>query len=256
LTQIKPGAAGIRFVTACRHSHAWSHPVPDTEPPFAILDEKAIAAARLQRDPYDYAFVDQAMPLTFKDAVLADAPAIPHRGTYGVPQLKYGPKFDAVVKDLLNPRFRRLVEAKFDIDLSKGHPTIVMMGNTSGHYNEGYAHPDSKHKIFTVILGFSREWPYEKGRLRVLRSNSRDDAAFEFPPEFGKMLMFRVSDRSYHGFLPQKGQRMSLQFCWVDSKSYARETYLRHRLSAFAKSVPGLREVVGMMPRKLRRGGE
>jgi 2OG-Fe(II) oxygenase superfamily len=228
----------------------------DTEAPFSILDEQAIAAATLRTDPYDYAFVDQAMPLSFKDAVLADAPVIPHRGTYGIPQLKYGPKFDAVIKDLLSPRFRRLVEQKFDIDLTKYTPTVVMMGNTSGNYNEGYAHPDSKHKILTVILGFSREWPFERGRLRVLRSNSRDDAAFEFPPEFGKMLMFRVCDHSYHGFLPQKGQRMSLQFCWVDSKSYARETYFRHRLSAFAKSVPGLRELVGMMPRKFRRGGE
>ena len=54
----------------------------------------------------------------------------------------------------------------------------------------------------------------------------------------------------------EKGQRMSLQFCWVDTKAYATQTYLRHRLSAFAKSVPGLREVVGMMPRKFRRGGE
>jgi hypothetical protein len=69
------------------------------------------------------------------------------------------------------------------------------------------------------------------------------------------MLMFRVSDRSYHGFLPQKGQRMSLQFCWVDSKSYARRTYLRHRLSGLAKSVPGLRELVAMAPRKFRSGG-
>jgi len=230
--------------------------VPDHEAPFSILDENAIAAAPLRRDPYDYAFVDQAMPVSKKDAVLADPPVIPQRGTYGIPQLKYGPKFDAVIEDLLSPRFRRLVESKFDIDLSETYPTVVMMGNTSGHYNEGYAHPDSKHKIMTVILGFSREWPYEKGRLRVLRSNSREDAAFEFPSEYRKMLMFRVSDRSYHGFLPQKGPRMSLQFCLVDSKSYAQQTYLRHRLSAFAKSVPGLREVVGMMPRKLRRGGE
>jgi len=128
------------------------------------------------------------------------------------------------------------------------------MGRTSGHYNEGYAHPDSKHKLFTVILGFSREWPYERGRLRVLRSNSRDDAAFEFPPLFGKMLLFKVTENSYHGFLPQKGPRMSLQFCWVDTKSYARRTYARHALSAFAKSIPGLRQLVGMMPRKLRRG--
>ena len=212
-----------------------------SEQPFLVLDEQAIRSADLRRDPYDYAFVDQAMPLDRKAEVLADAPKIPHRGTYGIPNLRYGPKFDAVLQDLLSPRFRRLVEEKFGLDLSPYHPTIVMMGNTSGHYNEGYAHPDSRHKILTVILGFSPEWPHERGRLRVLRSNSRDDMAFEFPPEFGKMLMFRVSDRSYHGFLPQKGQRMSLQFCWVDSKSYARKTYLRHCLSAFAKSVPGLR---------------
>ena len=62
---------------------------------------------------------------------------------------------------------------------------MVMMRNTSGNYNEGYARPDSKHKILTVILGFSREWPYERGCIRVLRSDSREDAAFEFPPEFG-----------------------------------------------------------------------
>lgn len=226
------------------------------EAAFAVLDEEAIRAAGLNRDPYDYAFVEQAMPLSRKDEVLADAPEIPQRGTYGIPNLRYGPKFDAVLKDLLSPRFRRLVEEKFGIDLSPYYPTIVMMGNTSGHYNEGYAHPDSRHKILTVILGFSPEWPYERGRLRVLRSNSRDDMAFEFPPEFGKMLMFKVSDRSYHGFLPQKGKRMSLQFCWVDSQAYARKTYLRHSLSAFAKSVPGLRNLVGMAPRKFRRGGE
>ena len=222
---------------------------------FSVLDEQAIAAAPLQRDPYDYAFVNQAMRASLKDEVIADAPHIPHRGTYAIPDLKYGPKFDAALQDLLSPRFRKLVEAKFDLDLSKYFPTIVMMGNTSGHYNEGYAHPDSKHKIVTVIMGFSPEWPYERGRLRVLRSHSREDAAFEFPPEYGKMIMFRVSDRSYHGFLPQKGQRMSLQFCWVDSHAYARQTYMRHRLSALAKSIPGVRQMVGVMPRKFSKGG-
>ncbi len=156
----------------------------------------------------------------------------------------------------MSPRFRRLVEEKFNLDLSPYVPTIVMMGNTSGHYNEGYAHPDSRHKILTVILGFSPEWPYERGRLRVLRSGSRDDVAFEFPPEFGKMLMFRVGARSFHGFLPQKSERKSLQFCWVDSKAYARKTYVRHALSAFAKSIPGLRSLVALAPRKFRKGGE
>ena len=220
-----------------------------TEVPLAMLDEGAIAAASLRRDPYDFAFVEHALPETLKAPVLEHAPAIPDRGSYGLPDLRYGPRFGAVVRDLLSPRFRRLVEAKFDMDLSACTPAIVMMGNTTGHYNEGHAHPDSPHKIVTVLLGFSREWPYERGRLRVLRSEDREDYAFEFAPEFGRMLMFRVCDHSWHGFLPQKGQRMSLQLCYVDSEWYVRKEYLRHSVSAFAKSVPLLRKAIEYAPR-------
>ncbi len=223
------------------------------DPPFVMLDEAALAAMEVRHDPYDYAFVDQAIPLSRRDEVLADAPVIPHRGTYGVPNLRYGPKFDAVLKDLQNPRFRKIVEKKFGVDLSKTYPTLVMMGNTTGHYNEGYAHPDSKHKIFTVLLGFTREYPYERGRLRILRSNDREDYAFEYKPEFGKMCLFRVSDKSWHGFLPQKSQRMSLQFCWVDSKSYARQTYVRHYVSAIAKATPGFNKLLEYVPRNWRK---
>ena len=223
----------------------------ESDPPFLMLDEAAIEAAELRRKPYDYAFVDQVMDPALKDEVLADCPSIPHRGSYGLPSLEYGPKFDAVVKDLLSPRFRKLVEKKFGMDLSKAHPVVVMMGNTTGNYNEGYAHPDSKHKIMTVLVGFSREWPYERGHLRVLNSLDREDVAFEYPPVFGKMLMFRVCDHSYHGFLPQKGQRMSLQLCWVDTKWYVTKEYWRHTASAFCKSNPILRKIIEWAPRKL-----
>lgn len=216
---------------------------------FQMLDEAAIAAAELRHDPYDFASVKHAIGSRFKEEVLADAPRIPDRGSYGLPSLHYGPRFGAVVEDLLSPRFRRLVEEKFGMDLSPYPPCIVMMGNTTGHYNEGYAHPDSKHKIVTVLLGFSGEWPYERGRLRVLRSSDREDYAFEFPPEFGRMLMFRVCDHSWHGFLPQKGQRMSLQLCFVDSEWYVRREYWRHSVSAFAKSVPFLRTMIDWAPR-------
>lgn len=221
-----------------------------SDPPFTLLDEAAISAAELRRDPYDWAFVDRAMSPSFKEEVLADAPVIPNHGSYGLPSLRYGPRFAAAVADLLNPRFRHLVEQKFDMDLSPYPPCIVMMGNTTGNYNEGYAHPDSKHKIVTVLLGFSHEWPYERGRLRVLRSADRDDYAFEFPPEFGKMLMFRVCDHSWHGFLPQKGQRASLQLCWVDSEWYVRKEYWRHSLSAFVKANAVTRKVLEWSPRK------
>lgn len=219
-------------------------------PPFNMLDEAAIAAAELNRKPYDYAFVEQAIPLKYKQEVLADVPVIPDRGSYGVPNLRYGPKFQSVLDDLANPRFQTLIENKFDIDLTSRPQVLLMMGNTSGAYNEGYAHPDSKHKLITVLVGFSEEWPYERGKLRILNSSDRMDCAFEYPPEFGKMLMFRVSDRSWHGFLPQKGKRMSLQLCWVDAEWYVKYEYWRHGLSAVLKSIPLLGTAVKMLPRR------
>jgi 2-oxoglutarate-Fe(II)-dependent oxygenase superfamily protein len=223
----------------------------ETDEPLRMIDETAVSAAELRHDPYDFAFVEHAVPERLKEYVLADAPPIPDRGSYALPDLHFGLQFGAVVHDLISARFRHLVEEKFDTDLSTCPPCIVMMGNTSGHYNEGYAHPDSRHKIITVLLGFSREWPYQRGRLRVLRSADREDCAFEFAPEFGRMLMFRVGDRSWHGFLPQKGQRMSLQLCYVDSEWYVRKEYLRHGISAYAKSVPLLRKMIDLAPRRL-----
>lgn len=221
----------------------------NTDAPFSLLDDKAIAAAHLRNDPYDFAFVDHAIDTSHKDEVLADAPDIPFRGTYAVPHMSFGSKFKSVIDDLQSARFRRLVEQKFDMDLSPYPTTAVMMGNTTGNYNEGYGHPDSKHKIVTVILGLSREWPHERGRLRVMRSADREDYEFEFAPEFGKMLMFRVCDHSWHGFLPQKGERKSLQFCWVDSEAYVRSTYRRHKLSSIAKANPVIRKALQYMPR-------
>lgn len=217
---------------------------------FTYLDESAINASTLNTEPYEYTFIPNAIPSHFMDEVLADAPTIPDRGSYGLPDLKRGPRFEAVLQELLSDRFRTLVEKKFNMDLSKNPPVILMMGNTTGHYNEGYAHPDSKHKIITVIVGFTREWPYERGRLRILNSSDRNDYAFEFAPEFGCMLMFRVSDKSWHGFLPQKGPRMSLQLCYCDSDAYVKNEYRRHSISAFVKSVPILRKILSLMPRQ------
>ena len=83
--------------------------MPEAEAPLRMLDESAIAAAALRHDPYDFAFVEQALAPPLKDRVLADAPTIPDRGSYALPDLRYGAEFGAVVQDLLSVRFRRLV---------------------------------------------------------------------------------------------------------------------------------------------------
>lgn len=223
----------------------------ESKAPFAILDEEAIRAAQLQREPYDYAFVEQAMKPSWKKKVLDDAPEIPWRGSYAMRQLDYGPHFETVLQDLRSERFRDIVSDTLQMDLSGCPASIVMMGNTTGAYNEGYAHPDSPHKKATIIVGFSDEWPYERGQFRILNSDDREDCAFEFPPLFGKLLMFRVCDHSWHGFLPQKGKRMSLQLCYVDSDWYAWREEWRHGVSALAKSNAVTRQVLQWAPRRL-----
>jgi SM-20-related protein len=220
----------------------------DNLAPFHTLDESAITAAELRHDPYDYVFAEQVISLD-KDAVLADAPVIPHRGSYALASLRYGPAFTDLTEDLLSERFRHLMERKFDIDLTNSSPAILMTGDTSGRSDEGYAHADSKHKILTVILGLSREWPFEHGRLRVLRSPNRDDYAFELAPVFGNLLIFRVSEDSWHGFLPQKAPRMSLELYYCDTEAYVKREYFRHRVTAIAKAIPPLRAVLDILPR-------
>jgi SM-20-related protein len=231
--------------------------MPESSAAFKYLDEAAIDKLEMRASPYEWGYIDNAIPLGFKDEILSDAPIIATRGSYGIksylglPHLKYGPHFGTVIEELLSERFRKIVEKKMNMDLSNNPPCIVMMGNTTGHYNEGYAHPDSKHKIVTVLVGFSREWPYEKGKLRILRSSDREDFEFEYSPVFGAMLMFKVCDHSWHGFLPQKGQRMSLQLCYYDNETSVRREYLRHGLSAFAKSNTVLNKALNVMPKNL-----
>jgi hypothetical protein len=229
-----------------RHSAAGAS---GDERPFVYLDEQAIRAAVLQRTPFDYAYVPEVMGLRVKEEILQDAPVVPERGSYGLPLLRRGPRFEAMLQDLSSPRFRRLVEEKFDIDLSDRPPVMLLVGNIGGQADEGLPHVGSKHKIVTVVVGLAREWPHAKGRLRLLNGPDLDDAAFEFPPEFGGLLMYRIGERSWHGFLPQKGPLMSLQMSYCDSESYVNNEYLRHGVSAFAKSMPGLRKVIDWMPR-------
>jgi SM-20-related protein len=42
---------------------------------------------------------------------------------------------------------------------------------------------------------------------------------------------------------------MSVQLCYVDSEWYVHRENIRHGLSAFAKTVPGLHQLINWMPR-------
>ena len=71
--------------------------------------------------------------------------------------------------------------------------------------------------------------------LRILRSPTLDDAAEEVPPTGGTLLVFRRSERSWHGHQPFEGQRRAIQMNWVTDAGVVAYEQRRHRVSAFFK---------------------
>jgi Rps23 Pro-64 3,4-dihydroxylase Tpa1-like proline 4-hydroxylase len=105
---------------------------------------------------------------------------------------------------------------------------------------DGGIHTDSKEKILTGLLYLNPEWNEEGGRLRLLR-NGKDmnDYVLEIPPVGGNMVVFRRCENSWHGHLPSKGRRLSLQFNWVTDDGYVQRELARHRFSGWMKRLTG-----------------
>ena len=52
--------------------------MPDSGAEFKYLDEAAIEKLEMRASPYDWGYIDDAIPSQFKEEVLSDAPIIPH----------------------------------------------------------------------------------------------------------------------------------------------------------------------------------
>jgi SM-20-related protein len=217
---------------------------------FIVLDESALLAAPLQREPYDHVLIDRAIKREFEASILADAPLINAVGSFALTSVKYGPGFAKLISDLLAPRFRHIIEEKLALDLG-AYPTMITVRGYCARTRdaEGYVHTDSRHKIVTVLLYLNPAWQHAGGNLRVLRSKSIDDCALEIVPELGRMLIFRRSDNSWHARMPYEGPRLNLQLNWVKSSLYVKREYLRHQLSALAKASRPLRYLLHRVPR-------
>jgi hypothetical protein len=147
--------------------------------------------------------------------------------------LHCGRSFEALVESLRSAAFSRTVGERFGCDLT-GVPQLVTVRGQSGS-KDGYVHTDSEWKLITALLYLNPGWRDPGGRLRLLRSENLDDVAAEIPPEWGTLLAFRRSARSFHGHTPYFGQRRLLQVNWVaDVRHVAREER-RHRRSAAVK---------------------
>jgi hypothetical protein len=204
-----------------------------------LLKLESLAQTPLQTDPFDYVVVDSFLDEAAKAEILADFPLMPDAGSFPLSEVEVGPALQALFDALDGPSFRAAIEEKFDLDLS-GKPTMfTVRGRCDAR--DGRIHTDSKKKIITVLLYLNEDWREEGGRLRLLRSGEDLNATVaEVSPAFGSLLVFRRSDRSFHGHEPYVGPRKVIQMNWVVSDQVAAWEQMRHRVSAVAKRLKGV----------------
>jgi SM-20-related protein len=201
----------------------------------AVLNWTRLDAARLQTDPFDHLAVADALRPAAAAALPAEFPKISGMGSFSLKDAPPGPVLKQVIAELESDRFRALMSERFDIDLSDKPTTVTLRGECGAR--DGYIHTDSKSKILSLLLYLNADWTSPEGRLRLLR-NGRDlsAAAVEIPPTMGSLVVFRRSDRSWHGHTVFTGQRRSLQFNYVRSERTSLVSDIRHRVSAMMKN--------------------
>ena len=205
----------------------------------SLLDFDALHDRPLTRDPFDFVIVEDFInPARFGE-IVADFPDVPGPGSHPPSALAIRGAFKALMEELEGPAFRATIERKFDIDLS-GRPTMYTVRGFVSE-RDGQIHTDSKTKIITVLLYLNQGWEADGGRLRLLRSNaSLDDPVAEVSPNGGTLLVFRRSDKSWHGHKTFKGQRRAIQMNWVTSAEVVASEQRRHSFSTRVKKLKNL----------------
>jgi hypothetical protein len=203
----------------------------------ALLNLTALSEAPLAADPFEYVIVDGFLAETDRTQIVDGFPDMSDAGSFPLSELQLGPGLTALIDELNGPAFRRVVEQKFDLDLSGAPTMFTLRGRCDAR--DGRIHTDSKKKIVTVLLYLNEaEWGAEGGRLRLLRSGDNlNDVAAEVSPMFGALLVFKRSETSWHGHEPYVGPRRVLQMNWVVSDKVAAWEQWRHRVSAAVKRI-------------------
>ncbi len=197
-----------------------------------------LRTATLSTDPFDFVYVPEMLSRDELTAVVRDFPEVPAGGSFDVSTLDCGPAFRRLIDEMRGDAFRVPFEEKFGLGLAQYPLHITVRGHVRS--KDGNIHVDSKEKVLTGLLYLNPEWDEAGGRLRLLRGGKDiENYALEIPPVAGNMVVFRRGENSWHGHLPSKARRLSLQFNWVTDESYARRELARHRLSGLVKRLTG-----------------
>jgi SM-20-related protein len=200
------------------------------------IDLAAFDRAPLQKDPYDFVILPHFIRPERFNEITADFPAVPGAGSHPPAELDIKGHFSSLIEELQGPAFRQAIETKFGIDLS-GRPTMYTVRGFVGE-RDGDIHTDSRSKLITVLIYMNEGWEADGGRLRILRSGMNlEDSHAEVAPDGGTLLVFRRSEKSWHGHKRHVGPRRVIQLNWVTSQEVVEREQGRHGLSSKIKRV-------------------
>jgi SM-20-related protein len=200
------------------------------------LNLAKLEAANLETDPFEYIVVPGFLGADCVRRINNTYPPIDKGGSYPIEALNDAATVKDVIDELDGREFQRAIERKFTVDLTGRPKMYSLRGYTRA--KDGRIHTDSTDKIITVLLYLNESWPHPGGRLRLLRNNSNlDDYAREVAPDGGTLLVFRRSDKSWHGHYPFEGPRRSLQMNWMTSEGSKGFHSIRHKVSAAIKKL-------------------
>lgn len=201
------------------------------------IDLAALRSTPLATEPFDHIVVPGFVRGDALPAVSQDFPAIDRPGSFPITSLGYGTAFAELLTELRGSTLAGVMTEKFGIDLAHRPTMVSVRGRVRPR--DGRIHTDSKGKLITALIYMNDGWDAPGGRLRLLtRPDDLDSYTVEVPPEAGTLLVFRCTDRAWHGHEPVEGVRRSIQLNWVRDKSYLRREETRHRLSALFKGLP------------------
>ncbi len=199
------------------------------------LNIDMLKTAELRTDPFEYTIVPGFLPPSSLDEIMSDYPVL-KGGSYPLDSVDMPPGVQSLVDQLDGPEFETAIADKFGVALV-GQPKMYSLRGYC-RSSDGKIHTDSKDKIITVLLYLNKDWAHDGGKLRMLRSgDDLEDFAEEVPPDNGTLLVFKRSERSWHGHGPFEGKRCSIQMNWMTSEGARGFHKLRHSISARVKKI-------------------
>lgn len=200
----------------------------------SLVDLDRLRATPVESDPYDYLVVPNFVKADKLQEILKDYPEVPGPGSHPPSVLEIRGRFKDLMEEIDQEPFRKIIEEKFSVDLTNRPTMYTVRGFCRA--TDGKIHTDSETKIITVLIYMNDDWDSDGGRLRILRNGTDlNDFAAEVPPNGGTLLVFKRSDRSWHGHEPFAGKRRAIQMNWVTSQAVVDHEQGRHARSSKLK---------------------